>query len=76
MLVPQAELAGAFDTWREKLAKVGLNLEEQGDGVWDALEDYIGREFVVSADVIHKRLEFDGLLEMAAGSRVRPRGSP
>ena len=75
VLVPQADLARVFDTWREKLAKVGLNLEEQEDGVWDALEDYIGREFLVSADVIHKRLEFDSLLEIAAGRRVRPRDS-
>lgn len=75
VLVPQAELVAAFEAWRGKLARLGLNLEEQGDGVWDALEEYIGREFVASADVIHKRLEFDGLLEIAAGSRVRPKGS-
>ena len=49
------------------------DLEEQGEGVWDALEDHIGQEFLVSADVIHKRFEFDGLLEIAAGSRVRPK---
>ena len=73
VLVPQAELANAFGAWREKLANVGLNLDEQGDGVWDALEDHIGREFVVSADVIHKRLEFDGLLEIAEGGRARPK---
>lgn len=60
VLVPQVELAQAFETWRGKLADVGLNLDEQGEGVWDALEDHIGREFVVSADVIHKRFEFDG----------------
>jgi len=71
ILVPQSELAQAFETWRGKLVEVGLNLEEQGEGVWDALEDHIGREFVVSADVIHKRFEFDGQLGIAAC--VRPK---
>lgn len=72
VLVPQAELVGVFEAWRKKLGTLGLNLEEQRDEVWDALEEYIGREFLVSADVIHKRLEFDGLLEIAAGRRMRP----
>jgi len=60
-------------SWRKKLADLGLDLEEQGDEVWDALEDYIGREFVVSANVIHRRLKFDGVLEITGGNRVRRR---
>ena len=73
VLVPPAELARVFDMWRGKLAGIGLNLEEQDDRVWDILESHIGKEFVVSADVIHRRLEFDGHLEIIAGNRVRPK---
>ncbi len=67
VLVPPAELAESFDKWRGKLAELGLVLGETHDGVRETLEYYIGCEFKVSAAVINKRMEFDGLWKTLLG---------
>ena len=57
VLVPSAELITAFGKWRQKVAELGLVLEEQADGVRDTIEEYVAKEFMVSPAVIHRRLE-------------------
>ncbi|MGM0486693.1 MAG: ImmA/IrrE family metallo-endopeptidase [Planctomycetota bacterium] len=61
VLVPQNELSYVLEKCRAKAAHYGLDLEDQYDGGWEAIEEYIGREFLVSSAVIHRRLEYDGL---------------
>lgn len=61
VLVPQNELSQVFEKCRAEAAQHGLDLDDQSDGGWEAIEEYIGREFVVSSAVIHRRLDYDGL---------------
>jgi len=66
VLVPPGELQEAFLRWREKLQQIGLVLDGDNDGVRDAIEEYLAREFLVSPAVVHKRMEFDGLWKTAS----------
>ena len=63
VLVPPTELENVFLQCRQKSKKRGLDLDGDDDGVRDIIEGYIAREFLVSAAVVHRRMEFDGLWE-------------
>ncbi len=63
VLVPPAELEGVLFQCRQKSEKCGLTLDGDDDGVRDIIEGYIACEFLVSAAVVHRRMEFDGLWE-------------
>jgi hypothetical protein len=61
ILVPAAELRQVFFDDVEKGQSNGVNFDEPGTGVRELVEAHLATSFEVSADVIHKRIEFDEL---------------
>jgi hypothetical protein len=61
VLVPAAELRQAFFDCVEQGQARGVDFDEPATGARELAEEHIGGIFEVSADVIHKRVEFDRL---------------
>jgi len=61
ILVPRAELRDAFFDFVEPAQEQGIDFDDVGNGARDAVESQIARLFDVSAAVVHRRIEYDGL---------------
>ena len=61
ILVPAAELRQAFFDDVEKGQANGIDFDEPGTGARELVEAHLANFFEVSAEVIHKRIEFDEL---------------
>jgi hypothetical protein len=61
ILAPSAELRTAFFDVVEPAQEQGIDFDDVGNGARDAVEDQLAKVFEVSAAVIHRRIEFDGL---------------
>lgn len=61
ILVPAAELREKFFDFVERAQKNGIDFDEPGTGAREFVEEQIAGIFEVSAEVIHKRIEFDKL---------------
>ncbi|MDZ7618673.1 MAG: ImmA/IrrE family metallo-endopeptidase, partial [Patescibacteria group bacterium] len=70
VLVPSPDLVISFKGCIAMAEKNGLDISDDATGALDLVEDYIGREFQVSAAVVHRRLEAEGLI----GERYRDHG--
>lgn len=63
VLVPPENLQSVFEKCVAKAEQVGLDIHDEATGAMDHVEGHIGRTFEVSAAVIHRRLEAEGLLK-------------
>ena len=63
VLVPPENLHSVLAECVAKAEKAGLDVHDEVSGAMDYVESYIGRTFEVSAEVIHRRLEAEGLLK-------------
>lgn len=61
VLVPATELRKAFFDCVEKGQAHEIDFDEPGTGARELAEGHLAGIFEVSAEVIHKRIEFDGL---------------
>jgi hypothetical protein len=61
VLAPAPELRNAFFDYVEPAQEGGVDFDEIGNGAREAAETHIARIFQVSATVIHRRIEYDGL---------------
>ena len=61
VLVPPSDLRRTFDACVERARQSGIDIAEVASGAKDTVESYIAREFQVSRDVVHRRLDADGL---------------
>jgi Zn-dependent peptidase ImmA (M78 family) len=61
VLVPKQELRDAFFDYVEKGQGVGVDFDELGNGAREAAEEHIAGIFDVSAEVVHRRIEYDKL---------------
>jgi len=59
VLVPPSELTREIESLQGKLPQNVSNLKKLDGGARTYVEGLLGRKFVVSAEVIHRRLEFD-----------------
>lgn len=60
-LVPSPELRERFRECVAKASEAGLDVNDEAAGVRDHIESYLGRQFEVSSEVVHRRLEADSL---------------
>jgi hypothetical protein len=61
VLAPAAELREAFFDYVEKGQAHEIDFDEPGTGARELVEEHLATIFEVSAEVIHKRIEFDTL---------------
>lgn len=61
ILAPAAELREVFFDYVEKAQSHGIDFDESGTGAREVVEEHVAGVFEVSAEVIHKRIEFDNL---------------
>lgn len=61
ILVPPESLALQFDDAQNRLAEIGLSVDDASPVVWDTLQAWIGEAFNVSGAVIDHRGRDDGL---------------
>ena len=61
VLVPPNELIEMFRTCIEMAKSAQLDVADESTGVREYVEAHLGRKFEVSEDVIHRRIEKDGL---------------
>lgn len=61
ILVPADQLRSVFFDYVEKAQHHGIDFDEPGTGVRELAEEHMAGDFEVSSQVIHKRIELDGL---------------
>jgi len=61
VLVPPANLRTSFDRCVDHAKQQGIDITDEASGAQVIVEGYIAKEFEVSADVVHRRLDADGL---------------
>lgn len=61
VLVPPLSLQTSFDKCVELAKQHGIDIADETSGAQAIVESYIAKEFEVSAEVVHRRLEADGV---------------
>lgn len=61
VLVPAQDLEGEFRSSVERAKEAGVDVMDENSGARDLIESYVARQFQVSRDVVHRRLDADGL---------------
>jgi len=61
VLVPRESLSKHTGEWVKRIKAKGISLEKNWDFAWELITEHLGKEFQVSASVIEKRLEKDGI---------------
>jgi hypothetical protein len=61
ILVPSEKLREVFYDFVEKGQRHGIDFDALGTGARETIEEHIAKVFEVSADVIHRRIEYDSL---------------
>lgn len=59
ILVPKKSLVKYTNEWTKKIKDKGISMEKNWDFAWDLITEHIAKAFLVSPDVIEKRLEKD-----------------
>ncbi len=67
VLLPSPNLVAMFKDCVAMAENNGLDIWDEATGAIDLVEDYVGRAFEVSAAVVHRRLEAEGLLNERMG---------
>ena len=61
VLVPREKLLKSVTEWTRKIKDKGISMEKNWDFTWDLITEHVAKAFLVSPDVIEKRLEKDGI---------------
>jgi len=61
ILVPKQRLVKYTNEWTKKIKDKGISMEKNWDFAWDLITEHVAKAFLVSPDVIEKRLEKDGI---------------
>lgn len=61
ILVPGGKLAKSAAEWTRKIKDKGISMEKNWDFAWELITEHIAKAFLVSSDVIEKRMEKDGI---------------
>lgn len=61
ILVPASPLRREVEASVARISAAGLRLADVWDDAWPRIEAVVAKTFAVSADVIHRRIEFDHL---------------
>lgn len=61
ILVPKEKLLRSVTEWTRKIKEKGISMEKNWDFAWDLIIEHVAKAFLVSPDVVEKRVEKDGL---------------
>lgn len=61
VLVPKEKLLKSVSEWTRKIRDRGISMEKNWDFAWDLITEHVAKAFLVSPDVIDKRVEKDGV---------------
>jgi hypothetical protein len=61
VLVPKERLRIHTDEWTKKIKGKGISMEKNWDFAWDLITEHVAKAFLVSPDVVEKRMEKDGV---------------
>lgn len=61
VLVPGEKLLKSTAEWAKKIKDQGISMEKNWDFAWELITDHMAKAFLVSSDVIEKRIEKDGI---------------
>jgi hypothetical protein len=61
VLVPKQSLIKYTNEWTKKIKDKGISMEKNWDFPWELITEHVAKAFLVSPDVIEKRLEKDGI---------------
>lgn len=61
ILVPNHKLVKSAAEWTKKIRDKGISMEKNWDFAWDLITEHVAKAFLVSPDVIEKRMEKDGI---------------
>lgn len=64
ILAPRENLIKHTKEWVKKIEGKGVSLEKNWDFAWELIMEHLGKAFQVSASVIEKRLDKDGIKKM------------
>jgi IrrE N-terminal-like domain len=63
ILVPKEKLFKSVTEWTRKIKDKGISMEKNWDFAWELITAHVAKAFLVSRDVIEKRVEKDGIKE-------------
>jgi hypothetical protein len=61
VLVPKNSLLKYTNEWTKKIKDKGISMEKNWDFAWELIIEHVAKAFLVSPDVIEKRVEKDGV---------------
>ncbi len=61
VLVPKEKLFKSVTEWIKKIKDKGILMEKNADFAWELITEHVAKAFLVSPDVIEKRMEKDGI---------------
>jgi hypothetical protein len=61
VLVPKEHLVKSTSEWTRKIKDKGISMEKNWDFAWDLITEHVAKAFLVSPDVVEKRMEKDGI---------------
>lgn len=61
ILVPGEKLVKSAADWTKKIKDKGISMEKNWDFAWELITEHVAKAFLVSPDVIEKRMEKDGI---------------
>jgi len=72
VLVPKQSLFKYTNEWTKKIKDKGIAMEKNWDFAWELITEHVAKAFLVSPDVIEKRLEKDGVKSRYITSARKP----
>lgn len=60
VLVPKEKLTKSVTEWTRKIKDKGVSMEKNWDFAWELITEHVAKAFLVSPDVVEKRMEKDG----------------
>lgn len=61
ILVPTEKLVKSTADWTRKIKDKGISMENNWDFAWELITEHVAKAFLVSPDVVEKRMEKDGI---------------
>jgi hypothetical protein len=61
ILVPGEKLVKSTAEWTKKIKEKGILMEKNWDFTWELIIEHVAKAFLVSPDVVEKRIEKDGI---------------
>jgi hypothetical protein len=59
LYVPKEKLFKSVTEWTRKIKDKGISMEKNWDFAWELITEHVAKAFLVSPDVIEKRVEKD-----------------